>query len=95
MILLCKAVSSCWTVSQEEVLLQFLVSTSQSKNPAGDPLMQILFKKRYYKMASLGTATYKEEVGVLLIVIICCTCWKLISIFENNANTTDSEIRIC
>lgn len=78
MILLCKGVSSCWTVSQEEVLLQILVSTSQSKNPAGDPLMQVLFKKRYYKMASLGTTTYKEEVGVLLILIICCAGWKLI-----------------
>lgn len=38
-----KAVSSSWTVSQEKVLLQFLVSTSQSKDPAGVPLMQVVF----------------------------------------------------
>lgn len=33
-------------------------------------------------MASLGTATYKEPTD-------------LISIFVTNANTTDSEVRIC
>lgn len=33
----------------------------QSKKPAGDTQMKVLFK-RYYKMISLGTATYKEKV---------------------------------
>lgn len=78
MIRLCKAVSSCWTVNWEQVLLLLFSSlpTLQSKKKQQGIHWCKSFFKRYYKMISLRTATYKEKV--LLILIICCTCWKLI-----------------
>lgn len=75
MILLCKALSSCWTVSWEQVLLLLFSSLPA---PKGRNQQGIRWCKCFLKDTTRWSHLEQQPTRKELACTICCTCWKLI-----------------